>query len=372
LKSVFVPLVFLKYLLGDGGNTVRNKYFLFLLILFILSGCGVIGNKSSKYEIVYNGEVNSQKKTVEHKEPRKGGPYTIALVTKIEGAPYFNAAKIGALEAGEDLGVNVLFKGPQAASWEEQEQIIEELIEQNVDGIAVAANDPVKLGTVLQRARNSGIEVITWDSDTNPEFRSFFINMVDPEILGRHILDTLAGEVGEQGNYAIMTGSPTAANLNDWIKWIKIHNVEYYPNMKLVEIVPTNEDKNKAYLDAKNSLEKYPDLKGIIGVSTLNPPAAAYAVKDAGKIGKIKVVGVSSPQLMKSALKEGAAQTITLWSPQKLGYLTVSLAKDLLNGETPHNGQKVRKIGVIEFNNDTVIMGQPIDFTKENVDQYDF
>lgn len=348
------------------------KYLLLLLILLILCGCEVIGHKPSKYEIVYNGEINRPKKAVENKEPRPGGTYTIALVTKIEGAPYFNAAKIGALEAGEDLGVNILFKGPSTSSWEEQEQIIEELIEQNVDCIAVAANDPEKLGIVLQRAKSRGIEVITWDADTNPEFRSFYINMVNPEIYGRHLLDTLAWEINEQGSYAIMTGSPTAANLNDWIRWIKIHNRDYYPDMKLVEIAPTNEDKNKAYLAAKKLLEKYPDLKGIIGVSTLDPPAAAYAVKDAGKIGEVKVVGVSSPQLMNSSLKEGSAQTVTLWSPQKLGYLTVSLAKDLLNGQTPHNGQRVQNIGVIEFDNDIVIMGQPIDITKGNVDQYDF
>ncbi|MFZ7946553.1 MULTISPECIES: autoinducer 2 ABC transporter substrate-binding protein [Bacillaceae] len=351
---------------------MRKKYFLFLFVLFILSGCGVIGDQSSKYEIVYNGEVHNQKKAVETRGPRPGGPYTIALVTKIEGAPYFNAAKMGALEAGEDLGVNVLFKGPSTSSWEEQEQIIEELIEQKVDCIAVAANDPEKLGTVLQRAKDNGIKVITWDADTNPEYRSFYINMVDPEIYGRHLLDLLASEVNEQGSYAITTGSPTAANLNDWIKWIKVHNAEYYPNMKLVEIVPTNEDKNKSYLAAKSLIEKHPDLKGIIGVSTLNPPGAAYAVKDAGKAGKIKVVGVSTPQLMKTALKDGSAQTATLWSPQKLGYLTVRLAKNLLNGEMPHSGQRIQKIGVIEFDNDVVIMDQPIDFTKENVDQYDF
>ncbi|ETI67296.1 autoinducer 2 ABC transporter substrate-binding protein [Neobacillus vireti] len=348
------------------------KYLLFLFILIILAGCGVIGNKSSKYEIVYNGEVNGAKKPMDIKEHRKDGPYTIALVPKIEGIPYFNAVRDGALEAGEDLGINVLYKGPSTATWEQQEQIIEELIEQNVDVIAVAANDPIKLGTVLQKAKEIGIEVITWDSDTNPEFRSFFINMVNPEILGRHILDTLAWEVKEQGNYAIMTGSSTAANLNEWIKWIKIHNMEYYPDMKLVEIVPTNEDQNNAYLAARNLLKKYPDLKGIIGVSTLNPPAAAYAVKDAGRTSEIKVVGVSSPRLMKSYLKEGAAQTATLWSPQKLGYLTVSLAKNLLNGEKPKDGQKIRNIGSIEFDDDMVIMGQPIDFTKENVDQYDF
>jgi len=99
------------------------KYLLLLLIFLILSGCGVIGHKPSKYEIVYNGEINRPKKAVENKEPRPDGPYTIAMVTKIEGASYFNAAKIGALEAGEDLGVNILFKGPSTSSWEEQDYI---------------------------------------------------------------------------------------------------------------------------------------------------------------------------------------------------------------------------------------------------------
>jgi rhamnose transport system substrate-binding protein len=340
----------------------------FILVLFLLSGC----SQSPSYEVIYNDEETEHSTVISKPEENKKDPYTIALVSKIDGIPYFNAVKEGAMEAGRDLGVNVLYTGPPAASSEQQEEIIMELIEKKVDAIAVSANDPFKLGNVMQEAESKGIKVITWDSDTNSAYRSFFVNIVDPEIIGRHVMDTLAIEMGEKGQYAIMTGSPTAANLNTWIDWFQIQQKEYYPSMKLVEVEYTNEDIHKAYAVTQNLLKKYPDLKGIIGISTVNPPAAAQAVKDARKIGKVVVVGTSTPNLMNAYLKEGAAQTITLWSPQKLGYLTVNLARNLLSDELPYDGQHIENIGNIKFNGNMVIMGEPIDFTKENVDQYDF
>ncbi|WP_144528353.1 autoinducer 2 ABC transporter substrate-binding protein [Peribacillus simplex] len=338
----------------------------FILFLFILNGC----DHSSEYEIIYNDEesIDVTTKPVENKKDS----YTIAVIPKIDGIPYFKAVEEGALEAGKDLGVKVIYTGPPTPSSEKQEEIITKLIEKKVDVIAVSANDPYKLGRVLQKAKHKGIKVITWDSDTNASSRSFFVNMIDPEIIGRHVMDTLAIEMEEKGEFAIMTGSPTAANLNTWIDWIQIQQKEYYPTMKLVEVEYTNEDIHKAYKVTQNLFKKYPDLKGIIGISTVNPPAAAQAVKDAGKIGKVAVVGTSTPNLMNEYLQEGASQTITLWSPQKLGYLTVSLAKNLLNDEFPYEGQNIKNIGKIKFNGDMVIMGEPIDFTKGNVNQYDF
>ncbi|MED3986666.1 autoinducer 2 ABC transporter substrate-binding protein [Peribacillus simplex] len=342
------------------------KPIFFILFLFILSGC----NHSSEYEVIYNDEesIDVTTKPVENKKD----PYTIAVIPKIDGIPYFNAVEEGVLEAGKDLGVKVLYTGPPTPSSEKQEEIITKLIEKKVDVIAVSANDPYKLGRVLQKAKSKGIKVITWDSDTNASYRSFFVNMIDPEIIGRHVMDTLALEMEEKGEFAIMTGSPTAANLNTWIDWIQIQQKEYYPNMKLVEVEYTNEDIHKAYKVTQNLFKKYPGLKGIIGISTVNPPAAAQAVKDAGKIGQVAVVGTSTPNLMNEYLQEGSAQTITLWSPQKLGYLTVSLAKNLLNDEFPYEGQNIKNIGTIKFNGEMVIMGEPIDFTKGNVNQYDF
>lgn len=298
--------------------------------------------------------------------------FTIALVPKVVEISYFNVVEDGAMEAAKDLGVNVLYEGPRFADVARQIKVIEHLIAQDVDAIAVSANDPEKLLPILKKAQDQGIKVITWDADTMPEGRSFFVNMVESESLGRHLMDTLAWHTNEEGEFAIMTGALSASNLNEWIKWIQFQQKEYYPNMKLVDIVANDDDPQKAYELAKQLLLEHPQLAGIIGNSSVGPPAAAQAVKEAGKKGEVKVVGLSTPNLMRDYLTEGSAQMATLWSPKKLGYLTVVLAKDLLDGNLPHDGQYVYNVGNIRVNGDTVIMGEPLDFTAGNVEQYDF
>ncbi|MCV9885410.1 autoinducer 2 ABC transporter substrate-binding protein [Metabacillus halosaccharovorans] len=340
------------------------RIYIWLFFLIFLNGC----TTSSKYEVIYNGEKGQEQEQSEinHQD------YTIAIVPKVTGIPYFNAVEEGAVEAGYDLDVNVLYSGPLIADWKQQETIINHYIEQNVDLIAVSANDPEKLGPVLKKASLKGIRVITWDSDTNKHYREMFINMVDPEVLGRHIMDTLSSRVNEQGSYAIITGASDAANLNEWIEWMKLHQKENYPNMTLVDIVESNDDPKQAYKAATDLVKKYPDLRGIIGSSSVGPPAASQAVQDADKAGDITVVGLSTPNLMREYIKEGSSQVVTLWSPKKLGYLTVSVAKELLDSKEIQDNQYISNIGNIRVKEDTVIMGQPIDFTKENIDQYDF
>lgn len=297
--------------------------------------------------------------------------YKIGVVPKLSNA-YFDVVKQGAQEAAWDIDVELLYKVPASTDPKEQIGVIRELMEAKVDAIAVSANDPKALVPVLQEAKEQGIQVITWDADTDPEARAFYVNMVDPETLGRHLVDTLAWSMNEKGEFAIMTASLSAANQNEWIKWMKAQQEQYYPNMKLVEIVPTDDAPDKAYEAAKELLKSHPKLKGIVGNASVGPPAAAQAVKEANAAGRISVVGLSTPNLMRDYLHEGYAQTTTLWSPKKLGYLTVVLARNLLLGQTPYDDQMVEKVGKIRVNGDMIIMGAPLDFTKDNVDQYDF
>lgn len=342
-------------------------YLTFFSLLFV-SACVSRVNETEGYKVIYSiEELGSNNENVEDQD------YTIAIIPKRLNIPYFNAVKEGAMEAGKDLGVNVIYKGPSVADPFEQIKVIEDLIENyQVDVLAVSANDPEELIPVLQKAQRKNILVITWDADTLPAGREYFINMVDPETLGRHLMDTIAWNTGEEGEFAIMTGAHSALNLNVWLKWIKRQQEEYYPNMKLVQVVANDDDPHKAYISAKKLIEDHPNLKGIIGNSSVGPPAAAQAVQEAGKQGEIAVVGLSPPNPMKDYLKNGSAQVITLWSPKKLGYLTVVLAKNSLMGISPYDNQKIPGVGEIRVNNDMVIMGEPIDFTKENVDQFDF
>ncbi|WP_197076557.1 autoinducer 2 ABC transporter substrate-binding protein [Domibacillus indicus] len=344
---------------------MKGRLLIVWAAFFFVSGC----SNGGTYELlVSNGTFPAREA-----EESDQSPYTIGIVSKVDNIPYFNSVKEGVMEAAEELKAEVLYEGPTVADAKGQKVIIEKFINQKVDVIAISANDPLQLAPVLKRAKEAGIIVITWDSDTEAEARDLFIDMVNPEVLGRHVMDTLAWNTEEEGTFAIMTGSFSASNHNAWLKWIQAQWKEYYPNMKLVEVVATNDDPHNAFVQAQQLLEKYPDLAGIIGNSSVGPPAAARAAEEAGRAGDIAVVGVSTPDLMRDYLKRGSARVVTLWSPKKLGYLTVAMAKSLIEGKRPADFQYVPGVGTIRVKgNDIVIMGEPIDFTGENVDQYDF
>jgi rhamnose transport system substrate-binding protein len=347
---------------------MRRNPIIILIVLIIVSGC-TVDLSNQKYEIIYQEDNLSAKEVGDFSAEKK---YTIAVIPKVSGIPYFNAVEEGVIEAGKDLNVHVLYSGPLIADWQQQEQLVKEYIEKGVDAIAISANDPEKLGPILMEARRKGIVVITWDSDTNEKYRKYFVSSVDPETLGRHVMDTLSLNIKEKGSYVIITGSDHAATLKEWRKWMVIHQEENYPDMELLEVSESNDNPQKAYMIAKKLLENYPDLKGIIGSSSVGPPAAAQAVIDANKVGEVAVVGLSSPNLVRSYIKKNAIQVGTLWSPQKLGYLTVSVTKEILLGNKVADNMSFENVGVVRVKDDTIIMGQPIDFTKENIDQYDF
>ncbi|ANU18379.1 autoinducer 2 ABC transporter substrate-binding protein [Planococcus maritimus] len=348
-------------------QALKFIYCLLIALLFV-SACNPGFQEQEQYEIIYSMEEEAPQEAAFNRNQQ----ITIAVVPKVANIAYFQAVEEGALEAAEDLGVNILYEGPVFANATQQIEIIKEMIQNNVDAIAVSANDPEELAPVLLQARAKGIKVITWDADTVPEARDFFINMVDPETLGRHLMDILAWNTDEKGEFAILTGALSASNLNEWLYWIQIHQKEYYPEMTLVEVAANDDDPQLAYKLSKDLLKKYPNLKGIIGNSSVGPPAAAKAVKELDRVGEVAVVGLSTPSPMNEHLKDGSAQIVTLWSPKKLGYLTVRLAYNSYKGNDPTDWQEIPEVGKIRMIGDTVIMGEPMDFTKENVDQYDF
>lgn len=302
--------------------------------------------------------------------------YTILVMPKLVGIPYFNASEDGALQAGKDLGVEVIYAGPTQADAAAQVKMIEDYISRGVDAIAVAPNDPAALTPVLKKAKERGILVMDWDTPADKDVVDLSVHQIDDKQYGEHIWDLLVEEMGtDEGDYAILTGGLSAANLNTWIDYGLEYAKEKYPNLNLVtERIPTNEKQQEAYSKTLNLLRAYPNLKGIIGVSTPAPIGAAQAVEEKGLEDKVAVVGTSLPNDSRPYLKSGALRVGTLWEPAKLGYLTVYLALQKLEGKEIIDGMEVPNVGKIQVWEDgkTVIMGPPTDFTAENVDNFDF
>jgi len=304
------------------------------------------------------------------------GELAIAVVPKLVGIPYFNASEKGAIQAGEDLGVDVQYTGPTQADAAAQVKVVEDLISKNVDVIAIAPNDPASVDPVLKKAKDQGIHVIDWDTPANKDLVEYSVKQIDDDVFGRHMAKKLVEAMGtEEGEIAILTGGLSAANLNLWIEAAQKEFDENYPGIKIVtEKIPTEEKQQVAYQKTLDLMKSYPNLKGILAVSTPAPLGAAQAVQEKGMQDKISVVGSALPTDSLPFLEDGSLDTAVLWDPGKLGALTVAVGKMIAEGAEITDGMEVEGVGQITVLEDgkSIIMGPPADFTKENAADFDF
>src|SRR3954465_3892193 len=143
-----------------------------------------------------------------------GKKLTIALMPKSKGNAYFISCKQGADEAAKELGVDLLFDGPTDPDPAKQNEIIENWITLGVDVIAAACENKEGISTALRKAKQKGIKVLTYDSDAPPGARAFFVNQAPPQGIGYKLMDEAGRLCNEDGEFAIITASLTAANMN--------------------------------------------------------------------------------------------------------------------------------------------------------------
>ena len=306
-------------------------------------------------------------------QSQSGKALTIALMPKSKGNAYFISCRKGAEDAAKELGVKLLWDGPTEPDPAKQNEIVETWITRGVDVIAVAVENREGISTALRKARQKGIKVITWDSDAEPDSRDFLINQATPEGIGFTLMDEAAKAMEGKGEFAIITASLTAANMNEWQKYIEQRRSEKYGEIKMVALRPCDDLKDKAFSEATALLNANPGMKLIMAICSPAVPGAAEAVKQSGR-KEIKVVGLGLPNDNKRYVREGITPAVILWNTENLGYLTVHAAAALAKGELKPGATsfKANKLGELEVKGDNVLLGKPFVFTKENIEQFNF
>lgn len=298
----------------------------------------------------------------------------IGLVVKSLGNGFFDAANKGAQEAAAELGdVEVIYTGPTSATAEAQIEVVNALIAQQVDAIAISANDPDALVPVLKRAMERGIKVISWDSGVAPEGRMLHLNPSETGLIGETIIKLAADYLPEGGDVAILSAASTATNQNAWIEAAKAVLPEKFPNINLVAVVYGDDDSVKSTDEAKGLIASYPDLKAIIAPTTVGVVAAAQVVTDQNLIGKINVTGLALPSEFKQFIDNGASQAVALWNPIDLGYSAVYLAKALVDGTEAAPGATISigKVGEVTLDDtNSAAMAAPFQFDKSNIEEF--
>ncbi len=303
-----------------------------------------------------------------------GGKLVIAFMPKSKGNAYFVSCKQGADMAAKELGVELIFDGPTTPDPARQNEIIENWITLGVDAIAVACENRDGISTALRKARAKGIKVITYDADAQPDAREFFVNQATVEGIGNTLTDEAARLMGGKGEYAIITANLTAGNMIAWQQAIEKRNADKHPDLKRVALRPCDDLKDKAQQEATTLLSAHPNLKLIMAICSPAVPGAAEAIKQAGKAGQVKLIGLGLPNENKAYVNGGVTDTVILWKTVDLGYLTIEAAAALAKGQLNPGDSSFtsRRLGEIKINGDNILLGEPFKFTKENINEFDF
>ena len=311
-------------------------------------------------------------------EPSAGTPAparrpVVAMMPKAKGDPYFVSCRAGAEEAARELGVELIWDGPTSLDAARQNELVENWITRQVDVIAVAVENRGGISSVLRKARERGIHVLTWDADAEPDARNFFVNQATAEGIANTLTDEAARLLGGKGEFAIITGALSAANQNEWIAFIKKRLAEKYPGLTLATIRPSDDDRDKAFAETQTILRVFPSVTLVMAISAPAVPGSAEAVRQANR-RDVHVIGLSLPNMNKPYVHDGWVQTVVLWNTRDLGYLTVLAGSLLAQGKLPPatTSFEAGRLGTIQVRGSEIILGAPVMFTKANIDKFDF
>jgi ABC-type sugar transport system substrate-binding protein len=300
---------------------------------------------------------------------------TIVVIPKQTGDPFFAAVEKGSKEAAAELGYEINYSGPPTADAAGQVTTIENAIQTKPAAITVAANDPDALAPALRKAAEAGIKVSAYNADVAKDARAVFVSQASDQGIAEAIVDTMAEQVNNRGNFLLVTSVATAPNQNKWIELMKPYMASTYPDMKIDEILPGNDDPETVLNVTRSYLTAHRSITGVFVIGG----GMSGAVKAMNQVGmdplKVPIAGLCIPSDVRADLKAGTIKNCVLWSPLDLGYATIYAIDAQLKGTLPATGTATLaagRLGNLSVTDDVVTLGVPFTFTKDNIDQFDF
>ena len=300
----------------------------------------------------------------------------VGLVAKSLGNGFFDAVHKGADEAAKELDVDVIFTGPTTPTAEGQIEVLNALIAQRVDAIAVSANDPDALVPTLKKALDRGIKVLSYDSAVAPAGRIVHLAPSSDQLIGEGVVALVAElaqpqiEKGGKGKFAVVSATPTSTNQNAWLAEMR-KALPKHPGLDMVAVVYGDDVSDKSYREALALIQQHPDLAVLVSISSVGIVASARAVEDQGLTGKIKVTGLGLPSELIGYVEKGVVPKFAIWNPVDLGYSTTQIAVRLARGGDPHQPVYMGRMGEVTFGSDGVgAMSKPFVYDIGNVGQF--
>ena len=324
---------------------------------------------------------------------------TVVFIPKVSGNAFFESANVGAQDLAMKVGYTVKYDGNPEAAVANQVAIIDNAINSGADAICISTVDAAGVDDAMKAAKEAGLAVTTWDSDSKPESRTVMVSQGTPEQLGQMLVDMLAESLKERGKdvekdaikYCWHYSQATVTDQNSWNVAGEKYRQEKYPNW--VNVAPenyySNQDAEKAITVGESVLTAHPDIDGIICNDSTALPGQAQAAQNLGlDATKVSITGFASPNSMKEYCRAGILTRWGLWDCKIQGAIGCYLAAYIASGNELKVGNKVEipEIGTVEVMPNTVLdpeaytaddsgvvlLPERAVFTKDNMDNYDF
>ncbi|MDO4277011.1 MAG: substrate-binding domain-containing protein [Eubacteriales bacterium] len=304
-----------------------------------------------------------------------------AFVFKATGNPNGEKQMEGFKKVIEAYGGEVILKSPEAATVEGQITIVNELIQQQVDCIAITGNDVDALQPILTQAMDAGIKVLSTDGQVNPESRMIHVNQADSKLVGQTLAQGVADMIDNKGEIAVLSATSQSANQNTWIAYMQEELDENFKDVTCVEVAYGDDEFQKSVDQTQALITNYPELKAIVAPTTVGIAAAAKVVTDEGLNGKIAVTGLGLPSEMAEYIESGVCPYMYLWNPDYVGALTaytsMALVEEKITGAVGDSfdgylGDEKRSFSVTEAldGGTEVLLGEPFEFNSENISEW--
>ncbi len=255
---------------------------------------------------------------------------TVAFITNAT-SDFWKIARKGCEKADAELAdVTVAFKSTNTGAAKEQNGLIRDALDMDdADAIAISVIDPVGQKQVINDAAKRAL-VITQDSDAPDSDRALYLG-ADNRAAGRQAGELIKKALPQGGKIMVFVGKRDVQNARERFDGLK--ESLQGSKVEIIDLLTDDADPGRARENAYQTLKKYPDIAGMVGLWSYNGPSILQALRPEGKVGQIKIVCFDDERATLAAIKEGAIFGTVAQQPFEYGYQAVQMAAKILKGD---------------------------------------
>jgi ribose transport system substrate-binding protein len=253
----------------------------------------------------------------------------VAFVTN-NSADFWTIARRGVEKADEELtDVEAEFRLTPDGTAAEQQRIVDDLLTKGVDAIAISPVDPQNQRALIDAAAQRAL-VFTQDSDAPDSARTCYIG-TDNLAAGRQAGQLIREAIPEGGDVMLFVGKLDARNAQERVQGIR--EALAGSAIRIIDVRTDDADDVRAKANAADTLVRYADIKGMVGLWSYNGPAILNAVREAGKVGRVRIIAFDEADETLAGIKDGAIHATVVQQPYEFGYQAIRLMARAARGD---------------------------------------